>query len=99
MSTPCETSITTTPIDIQRKSLIDISPIPKRNTSHCQINMMSQGETSNTQRYKNKNPNMMFNSQGHNQPQRQQQPTVVQGLNISNTQPSQNSLNTPSTYQ
>jgi hypothetical protein len=41
MCTPCEISIAKTPIEIQRKSLIDISPIPQRNTSHCQINMMS----------------------------------------------------------
>ena len=67
MSTTCETSIATIPMDIQRKSLIDITPIPKRNTSHCQVNMMSQGETSNTQMYQNNNTNMMFNSQGRNQ--------------------------------
>jgi hypothetical protein len=87
-STPCETSITTIPIDIQRKSLIDMTPIPKRNISHCQINMMSQGEKSKIQRYQNNNSNMMFNSQGHNQLPRLHQPTLVQGLNTSNLQPS-----------
>lgn len=41
----------------------------------------------------------MFNSQGHNQLQRQQKPTVVHGLKISNTQPSQNPLNIHTTFQ
>ena len=99
MSTPCETSIATIPTHIQMKSFIDISPIPKRNMSHCQINMISQGETSNTQRYQNNDPNMMFNSQGHNQLAQKHKPIVVQGLNISNAQPSLNPLNTHSIYQ
>ena len=67
MSTTCEASTTTIPMDVQRKSLIDITPIAKRNTSHCQVNMVSQGETSNVKRYQKNNSNMMFNSQGHNQ--------------------------------
>ena len=41
MSTTCEASTTTIPMDVQRKSLIDITPIPKRNMSHCQVNMVS----------------------------------------------------------
>ena len=61
--------------------------------------MMSQAETSNTQRCQNNNLNMMINSQGHNQSQQQHQPTVVQGLNVSNSQPSINPINTHSTYQ
>lgn len=67
MITPCETSTTKIPIDAQRKILIDITPIPKRSVPHCQINMMSQGETSNTQRSQNNNTNMMINSQGNYQ--------------------------------
>lgn len=61
--------------------------------------MMSQGETSNMQRYQNKNPNMMFNSQGHNKLPRQHQPIVVQGLNVSNAQPSLSPLNPHLKYQ
>lgn len=67
MSTTCETSITKILIDIQRNRLIYITLIPKRNTSHCQVNMMSQGETTSMQRYQNNNPIVMFNSEGHNQ--------------------------------
>ena len=84
MSTPCKISTTTIPIDAQRKSLIDITPIPKRNAPHCQVNMMSQAETSNTQRCQSNNTNMVVNSQGHNQPPRQHQPAIVPGPNTSN---------------
>ena len=66
-STPCETSTTTIPIDAQSKSLIDITAIPKKNAPHCQVNMMSQGETSNTQKFQNNNTNMVVDLQGHNQ--------------------------------
>ena len=41
MSTTCEASTTTIHMDVQRKVLIEIMPIPKRNTSHYQVNMMS----------------------------------------------------------
>ena len=99
ISTTCETSSTTNPTKVQRKSLIDMTPIPKRNTSHCQVNMMSQGETSNAKRYQNNNSNMMFNSQGLHQPTQQHQPIVVQGHNISKVQPSINPLKTHLTYQ
>lgn len=93
-----ETSSTTIPNNMQRKSLIDITPIPQRNTSNCQVNMMTQGETFNTQRYQTNRSNMMFNSQGFNQLP-QHQPTVVQGHNTSNVQPSISPLNAHSTYQ
>ncbi len=68
ISTTCETSSATIPMDTQRKILIDITPIPNRNASHSQVNMMSQEGTSNTQRYQNNNTNMTFNSQGLSQP-------------------------------
>lgn len=79
MSTPCEIStfITKTPIKAQRKSLLDVSAIPQRNVAHFQINMISQGEKSNTQKYQNKDPNIMFTSKGHNQHPRQEQHQVV----------------------
>ena len=99
ISTTSETSSATIPNDVQRKILIDITPIPQRNTSNCQVNMMTQGETSNAQRYQNNNSNMMFSSQGLSQLPQQHQSTVVQGHNISNVQPSINPLNTHSTYQ
>ncbi len=86
-STLCETSTTTISIDAQRKSLIDIIPIPNRNTSHIQVNMMSQGGTSNTQRSQSNNTNMTITSQGHNQLPQQHQPVIVQGPNLSNTHP------------
>ena len=85
MSTTCEASTTTIPMDVPRKSLIDITHLPKRNTSHYQVNMMSQAETSNTQRYQGNNTNMVVNLQGHNQQPQQHQPTIVQGPNVSNT--------------
>ena len=34
MSTTCEASTSKIPMDVQRKSLISITPIPKRNASH-----------------------------------------------------------------
>ena len=61
--------------------------------------MVSQGETSNGQRYQNNNSNMMFNSQGHNQLPWKHQPTMIEGLNISNSQQSINPINTHGTYQ
>ena len=99
INTTCETSSATIPMDTQRKSLIDITPIPNRDTSHSQVNLMSQTGTSNTQRYQNNNTNMTFNSQGLSQPPRQQQPTMVQELNTSKAQPSLHPLDTHPTYQ
>ena len=61
--------------------------------------MMTQGETSNAQRYQNNNSNMMFSSQGLSQLPQQHQPKVVQGHNISNVHPSIYPLNAHSTYQ
>lgn len=90
MSIPCETSIAKIPIDTQRKSLIDISPIPQRNVAHFHIDMMFQGETPNTQKYQNKDLNMMLTYKGHNQLPRQQQSQVHQEPNIANAQLSQN---------
>ena len=73
MSTPCEAStpIAKTPIEVKRKNLIEISPIPQRNMTHCEFNMMSQGEASNPQIYQSKDPNIMLTSKGHNQLRRQ----------------------------
>ena len=85
MSTLCATSTTTIPIDAQRKSLIDITPIPNRNTSHSQVNMMSQGGTSNTKRSQSNNTKMMIISKGHNQLPQKNQLVIVQGPNDSNT--------------
>jgi len=68
INTTCETSSATIPMDTQRKSLIDITPIPNRNVSHSQVNMMLQAGTSKTKMYQNNNTNMTFNSQGLSQP-------------------------------
>ncbi len=99
ISITCETSSATMPMDTQRKSLIDITPITNRNASHSQVNMISQIGTSKTQRYQNNNTNMAFNSQGLSQPPRQQQPTMVQGINTSKAQSSLHPLETHPTYQ
>lgn len=101
MTTSCEASTLIAKIVIrqQRKSLINISPIPQRNMVHHQIIMMSQGEASNTQTYQNKYSNIILMSKGHNQHPRLQQHQEVQGPNVPNAQPSQNPLNMHATYQ
>ena len=36
-----------TPMIPQKKSLIDLTPIPPMNVDHFQVNMMNQGQSSN----------------------------------------------------
>ena len=105
MNTLRETSnvVANPPMVPQKKSLIDITPIPSRNVDHYQVNMMNQGQSSNPLSYQVRNPKLTSKSMGpqHNQqPQQPQQPPqVMQPSTIPNPQHTQGPLGTSMTYQ
>ena len=59
-----------TPIIQQKKSLIDITPIPTMNVDHSQVNIMNQGQSSNPLVNQENGPQVTFQSMKF-QPQQQ----------------------------
>ena len=89
-----------TPMVPQRKSLIDITPIPSKNVDHYQVKIMDQGKSSKPSTHQVRNPKLTFQSMGPQKKQQQQhQPQVAQVPIIPSMQHTQSPLGIPTTYQ
>ena len=60
-----------TPMIPQKKSIIDLTPIPPKNVDYLQVNMMNQGQSSNRPTHQASDPKPIFQPM---EPQKQQQP-------------------------